>query len=360
MLGQIITSIITNIPDYSTLLNDTNQITNISFGVSDATITLNDTVDAGLTVGKYFIITGALFKNEIVSLTPVVGVGYQVETTVNHDLSEDYHDTVQITGFGGSWDDTFTIVSVDSPKEFTISTSLGAPVGTGYILEDRYNTIRGVQTITGATSSTLTFDTTTPFKVYDLTNAVINYNPRITAVYDIESAQRHFNPREGSYQNKPWAYVIYDSSAASKDTTIDSDARARHTKLEAVSQELDLDFDVVIFKENSERNTVRIVQDELLEFRYALLKSLLGLRIDFTNYANNERYIVSFLGDSPALYAGAYYAHAYSFQTQLLITTEETIENKDTAALRSFDIDLFLGFDDYEKVKKEIDMDFPS
>lgn len=357
MLNQIIASMIANIADYSTLLNDSNPITNIVFGVGDATITLQNTL-SNLFVGNTFIIRDALFKNEIVALTPVIGVGYQVETTVNHDLSENFQTTVDIVGFGGAWDDTFTIVSVDSPTEFTISTALGAPAGTGYILEDRFGTIRGSQQITAITSNTITFATTTPFQPYDLTDAVINYNYRITSVFNEESAIKHYNLRAS--QKKTWAYVIYENSDVSKDNTIDSDSIGKHTKVDTFSQELAVNFNVLVIKDNSDNNTTKDIQNELLSFRFPLLKSVLGLRIKFANYENAERYMVSFVGDSPAFYAGAYYAHLYSFQTQLIISTSETIEEKNTAALRNFDIDLFLEFDNYTQIKKEIDMEFPT
>ena len=355
-----------NIADYSTLLNDSNPITNVSFGVGEATITLQDTLPSNLTAGNAFIIRNALYKNEIVSLTPIVGVGYVVETSVNHDLTEEFQDTVQITGFGGAWDSTFDVVSVDTQTTFTISTSLAAPVGTGYVLENRYGTISlepnegitGAQTVSSVTSNTITFATTTPFQNYDLTNATANYGYRVTGAYNIESAQRHYNQRESL--KKSWAYIIYDGSDVSKDNTIDSDSIGRHTKKDAFSQELILNFDILVLKDASDRNSAMRLQDELLDFRYPLLKSLLGLNITFENYVNSQLYFVSFLGDTPALYAGAYYGHLYSFQTQLVISTCETVENKNIAALRDFDIDLFLEFDNYEQVKKEIDMDFPN
>jgi hypothetical protein len=331
---------IANIADFSSLLNDSNPITDVVFGVGDATITVQNTLPSNLLTGNNFIIRNALFKNEIVSLTPVIGTGYQVETLVNHDLTEDFQETVQITGFGGAWDDTFTVVSVDGQKTFTISTALSAPTGTGFVLEDRFGTIRGAQVITSLTATTITFATTTPFQVYDLTSATANYNYRITSVFDLESAEKHYNERTS--QNKPWAYLIYSDSLVSKDNTIDSDSIGRHTKLEAFSQQLDINFDILIIKDNSDKNTTRAVQDELLDFRYALGKSVLGYRVIFDNYTNSSRYLISFLGDSPAFYAGAYYGHLYSFQTQLIIDTFDTVDERNVAALRDFDIDLFL------------------
>jgi hypothetical protein len=347
---------IANIADYSSLLNDSNPITNVVFGVGDATITVQDTLPSTLEVGKVFIIRNALFKNEIVSLTPIIGVGYQAETLLNHDLTENFQEIVQIIGFGGAWDDTFTIVSVDGQKTFTFSTTLGAPVGTGYILEDRFGTIRGVQTITAITATTITFAITTPFQVYDFTNGITaNYNYRITSNFDEESAKRHYNERTSA--NNAWAYVLYDGSLVSKDNSIDSDSFGRHTKIEAFSAELDINFSILIIKDNSDKNTTREIQDELLDFRFALCKSVLGYRIIFDNYTNSSRYLISLLGDSPAFYEGAYYGHLYSFQTQLIISTNDTVDNKNVSALKDFDIGLFLEFDNYEKLKKEIEID---
>lgn len=359
MLNQIIASIISNISYYSTLLNDTNDITNITFGVNVATVTLSDTVDTSLIIGRKFNITGALFKNEIVSLTPVLG-GYIVETIVNHDLTYLYDcpTTAQLTGFGGAWDDTFTVSSVDSPTTFTITTNLSAPTGTGYFLEDRYGTVRGEQTIIGVTSNTITFSTTTPFQLYDLTNAKINFNYRITTAFDEESALRHYNERVSS--KKPWAFLIYGNALPSKDNTIDSDSIASYAKIDAISQMVDINFSILVILDSSDHNTSQVIQNQLIDFRFPLLKGVLGLRIDFEDYLNNQKYLVAFAGDAPAIYTGAYYGHSYNFQTQLIVSTAETIDNRDTAALRTMDIDLYLEGDNYEKIKKEIHIEFPT
>lgn len=360
MLKQIIASIIKNISFFTPLLNDANSINDIIFGINVSTITLDDPVDPRLTVGRKFNITDALFMNEIVSITPVIDIGYKIETSVNHDVSflYDVPTTVYIKGFDGAWDDIFNVISVDSPTELTIETDLPAPTGTGYLLEDRYGTIRGEQTIIGVTNDTITFSTTTPFQLYDLTDAKINYNYRITTAYDEESALRHYNERSTS--KKPWAFLIYNEAIPSKDNTIDSDSVASYTRVNAISQTVDINFSILVVVDCSDYNTSQAIQDQLIDFRFPLLKSVLGLKIEFADYLNNERYLVAFAGDSPAVYTGAYYGHTYNFQTQLIISTNETIDNLDTVALRTMDIDLYMEPDDYENVKKTIHMEFPT
>lgn len=358
MLKQIIQSLILNIDNYTDLFHDSNAVTDIVFGVGEATITLNDTLPSTLSVGKNFKIQNALFKNEIVSLTPIIGTGYQAETIVNHDLTEGSQTTVEITGFGGSWDDTFYIISVDSPNQFTFSTGLEAPVGTGYILEDRYGTIRGIQQIKSFTSNTITFDTDTPFTLYDLTNIYINYNYRIGCVYNTESAVKHYN--QISTFNKAVIYLIYDSSTASKDVNIDTDSIARFTKTEEISQLIDQNFYLFVIMDNSDENNILNVQNEMLELRFALFKSLIGLTIDYPDFSNSLLFKIVYTGDSPAVYNGAYYGHLFSFQNQLIIGEDETVENTDISAFRNLDLGLFLQFDNYEEVKKTISIDLPN
>jgi len=356
MISQIIKSMIFNIADYSNKLNDYNVITGVNSDSGSILLTCEDDIDSNLLEGNYILITGALFKNELESLTAVTG-GYLVETTVNHDLTEDFQTTINLVGFGGSWDDTFVIASINGPKTFTITTSLSSPAGTAYLLENRYGSIRGFQIITAIDGKTLTFASDTSFLLYDLTNAKINYNYRITSVFDDEAAIAHYNAN--STTDKAWAYILYDGTIASKDVNIDSDSIAKMSRVDAISQEIIIGFSILVIEGSSNYNTSQVVQNSLINFRYPILKSIYGLQINFDNYLNADRQGVVFLGDSAASYKGGIYLHIYNFQTQLYLTVYETIENNASAAMRSIDLSLLLEYDDYTNTKKEVKIILP-
>ena len=123
-------------------------------------VTVTTSAVHGLETGSFVNVHGTKLINTIVGFTfDAVTNTVEFETGVQHDLTLDFHEEIEIRGFI-NYDGFYTLVDVaEGHLKFTISGS-EAPVGSGALWEQRIDDINGLYQITVVSDTVFTYNKT--------------------------------------------------------------------------------------------------------------------------------------------------------------------------------------------------------
>ena len=308
----------------------------------------------GLSVGDYINIKDVISVNPISSVSLDSGV-VTATTTVYHDLTSTFHETINLSGFNNVADGNYPLLSVPTGLTFTFAND-DLPTGTGQLNENRIDGINGRYAVSSITDKTkFRISSTTVFTSFIVSSGKVMARIRISGLVSEDLLEKYYTEHEA---NEYWAFVIPLPTIASFDRKIQSDAKQKKQSSDEILTECVNPFSVFVVAPSINTIGGRYISDDMVDIRTAICKSLVGVKFD-SGFTESEKYITTFSGDGFFNYVGAYYIHRFEFENVYLFGQEDAVDLPDTRAFRRFEIDIKMEFDDYDLVKKSIDGDLP-
>lgn len=312
-----------------------------------------------LSAGDLFNVHGIRMKNPLSAVSFSNGI-ITFTTSIDHDLTEGWHETVRLEGLTGLDDGDYELDTVPSKTTFTIKSDAEPTLNSGVLLEDRIDGANGQFQVSAVVNST-TIKAIAPenaFSAFSLVDgeSIISTKPRISGISSVERIEKAYTQQNN---NEFWAFVVTDGSQASYDRDTNSDATVRREKADLLRYEMREDFHVYVVCPAEEYKSGRFLSDEMLAIRAALCKALCGVAFDSGFSTEPDRFLTIFQSDGLQNYVGAYYIHRFTFETVFNFNVDDACDPADTRAFRRFEVDYKLTFDNFVDVKKEADGDLP-
>ena len=348
-IRDIILRLLAELPRHTNFFTDSISISNLTY--SAGTVTATTSTAHGLVTDNYINIEGAFAKNPISSLTQTDNIATAV-TTNAHDLTEGYQTTVKISGANQSeYNGIKTLLSVIDRNTFTFQVT-GDPTtpATGTILLEEqksfeYNGFFQITKIDDTHFSyTITGTPTTP-----ATGTIkCNYNIRISGGIDVAKLMSSYSKQS---VNKLWAFVVPDDVTANKSNQVKDDGIYIFQQGQDFSQICLQDFSVFVFIPTANSIASREEYDTMVDVRVALIKALVGYKLD-SYFSQGNKFGVVYNGDGFNNYINAYYVHEFRFQTRFEIDSDDLDLNETNTAWRDFAISILNNAD--SNIIKEI------
>lgn len=328
-LHDIVTQLQLVLPKHTDYFSETLSVSTIVASGGTATVTTSS--PHGLTTGYSVSIIGAE-QNTPLTAVSKDGLVFTFTTTTAHDLTYGYpgYETVNLSGFtDGAWNDSFTLMAVDSRTTFKVKSTNTLPsLNTNEVLpEARMDGINGYYSVTVV--DTTSFAVTGDFLDGSYYNATAKTSARIAGSVTINMALEKYTKHS---LDDMWLFVVAGDGGVSKDRTVTSDARVSvgggDMKLTVVDG-----FSVYAVKnttnESAAASSLDIARHELLG---PIVSSLFGVRLD-TGVTATGIYPVMFLGHGLEEYDRAYLVYRYDFEFAYeLSSSDSVLEAGDTRA----------------------------
>lgn len=355
---DIIFKLQSRLPEKSPYFSDRLDIASIT--LAGSTVTVATAIDHNLNTGDLVLMGGVLSPVEIDSF--VVGATETTITTVtDHDLTlnssipYDLTQQVQITGTG--FDESYLLVDVPNRRTFVIKNGVALPATVVFLQEQGagYNGLKTV-TVTSATTFTYELDFVTP-EPNHLDSSYVYKGMRISGAVSIEVIEQSYSAQE---LDNVWAFVVLGEFSANKDRRTDDDAITTEGRQNDFRQKIIQNFDVYLYIPNKGNiltdTNGRAGRDLVEAIRVPLFQSILGENLESPLNAQGER-VVTYTGDAPFLYNGAYYIHQIGFQQVVEITAADTAIESFNRAFRDIDVTHRNQFSDLAVYTSFIDLD---
>lgn len=308
----------------------------------------------GLSVGDYITIKDVISVNPISSVSLDSGV-VTATTTVYHDLTSTFHETINLSGFSNVDDGDYPLLAVPTGLTFTFANE-DLPTGSGQLNEDRIDGINGRYAVTAITNTTkFRVSSTTVFTSFEVTSGKVVSGIRVSGFVSEDLIEKYYTEHS---VNEYWAFVIPQPTTTSFDRRIQSDAVQKKQKSDELFIECINPFSVYVVAPAINTIGGRYISDDMVDIRIAICKSLVGVKFD-SGFTESDKYITTYLADGFFNYVGAYYVHKFDFENVYQFSQEDAVDLADSVAFRRFEIDIKMKFDDYGLVKKSIDGDLP-
>ena len=369
------------LPNFTSLFSDVISLT--SLVSASNVVTATSTTPHGLNPGDYININGALVPLPIVNLTSVdtggdivnyalngpypngalfgktvAQLGTNVafaETSLPHDLTEKWNETVQISGATpDGYNGTLYLLQVPNRKNFAylLNGTLASPA-TGTDITLLQNVPFGfngwIQILTTPTDTTFTYAANGTLPDCTAQGTIIaQTTPRISGALTYDKANYAYTAK---LPNKIWGFVVVNDDVASKDRNTNSDAVAVFNSGAAYFRQLISDgFSFYVFcpatyvdNGGEQIDSGGIEERDLMEDLYpALLKSLCRVRLP-TPFNEESVGQIIFLEHGFHDYLDAYYIHRFLFEQSYYIDILDTNPNNNTVAFR----DVFFYYDSF-------------
>jgi hypothetical protein len=352
-ISQIISQLWQTLPRFTDLFSDTQG--DISLSKNGSVVTATCLLPHGLTTGDYIFVNGALTPIDIESLTSSNGIATAV-TLENHDLTEGYQDTVQISGADQSeYNGIHNLLTVPNRRTFTFSIS-GTPISpaTGQIvlisnLKYGYN---GLQQITVVDDSTFTYVVENDFGTPALGDISIQKNIRISGAVSIERATEAYTKQE---QNKCWMFCISGNHSASRDIYTKSDVLYKDLFNTDFRQTVMHEIFIYVFIPTVYSISAVYERDLMEDIQRYLFKSILRLRV-VSDFEDQTEYCLVFTGHSFFGYERAYYIHEFKFEYVYDLTYQDAVDEDDSVAFRDIRLQ-FRNEYDQNIINNNVDLD---
>jgi hypothetical protein len=350
---EIVTQLQAVLPTITTLFNDSISITSLTN--SSDLVTATTAAAHGLTTGKAVVISGAIAPVPIATLTSDGTLASANTYPYDHDLTENYQTTVNISGADQSgYNGDFELLTVPNRYEFTFRlTSDPVSPATGDILlfdgkERGYN---GVKQVTVTSATTFTYPITGVVYSPALGTIVCAVRARITKAITIEKIL-------DSYTKQPfndlYAFVVLGNTTPSKDRNVLSDSTYKFIEGQAFRQEIIQNFSVYVIGPATTEISGANIRDLMESVRVYLFKAV--MRVHFpSGLSDNSNFVVWFDGDDFEGYFNAYYIHKFNFAINYFIEFADTVEPAYNVAFR--DTHLIIDNSPLELVTAEINLD---
>jgi len=319
--------------------------------------TVTTTVAHNLVSNDYVHIWGCLIPNAITQLAQVDGVATSV-TTVNHDLTEGYQESIEITGANESgYNGNHKLLSVPNRRTFTFEVDSSTPspaTGSPLLLEDlKLYTYNGYHEITVLNATQFTFQLEKELGSPAYGNITMKVRPRITAAASLDEALKAYTRQS---VNNLLLYVVLDNMIASKDRSEGTDAVVMVGNVVELRQLVVQQFHVYVFFPNKGRITNRKNRDDADEILASLGKCIIGnvFLSSFVELPNSVTVFVrsdfvSFVSDSTSIV----HVHDFIFEQTTYITQGDSLDNDKSVAMRDIYGKYKSSFIDDNEVKFE-------
>lgn len=333
--SDIVKQLVIEIPKHTSLFSSSVTVSSLTYAAT--TVTAITSAAHGLSTGDYVTIEGALFKNEITSLTSTDGIAYAT-TSVPHDLTEGWQDTIAISGADQSeYNGDKTLLSADTRSTFTYDIS-GSPAGpasgTIYLEENRIDTFNGRYEITVIDTTTFTYETNKTLSTVAGGTPVIYTGARIAPVVDIQAAIDAYTEQN---IDKYWAFVVIGEATISRDRAIDNDAAMLITRAESVKMLEIENMSIYVFIPTVDMIAGAQARDAIDDIYPAFLKCIGGYKPP--TYLEQSRFSgITPESHSMFAYNKAFYIHEFRWQCVRNISTDDLLPISNTRAFRDADL----------------------
>ena len=320
-LSEIVYQLSLRVPQFTQKLSEI--LTYTSASAVAGLVTVNTATPHGLSTGNHVLVN----RVEVLHTVTAVEVrNKEVYFTLasDHDLTEDFGFTAQITGANQSaYNATFPVVHVPNRRTFSIKLPIGqttAPTGTLIFHEFPQIGYGAPYPITVVDPDTFTFQFPTPLTQATL-NMTIARGQRIIGVPDLERAVELYTTKpDGKY----YAFVCMEIATVSKDRNIYNDSLTSLAATTDLRQLLIEPFSVYVFLPTTlEMGAVRQIDDCYEEIRNAMIKSVVGLKLETGLWAAAYSGAY-FTGHGLIAYNKAFYVHQYRFETTKELTLNDS------------------------------------
>lgn len=330
-LSEIVHQLRTLIPKYTTAFSTNIGISSIS--ASSGTVTVETSSAHGLSVGKAVTLSSFNFNNPISSVV-TDGLVHTIETQNDHDLTENWHEEVTLSGFTDSvWNDTHTLLSVPNRKTFTIRVNSYNPTlnGNEVLLEDRSYGVNGqFEVLTVPDSTHFTVGDSSIFDG-DYTDGVLSTKVEIYGVIDVERALQQYTEKSASN------LVMFVTPA---DAEVSQDRNARSDATATLSEGTNLRLRIidgfmvfVVINTTQDIGAVSAVDQARHVLLGPILKSLYGARFS-SGLTGEGDFKTVFTGHGVAEYNRAYLAYRYDFEMPMDLISDDAVDPTLTRAFR--------------------------
>lgn len=332
----------TEIVKSTSFFND--SITDISSAtVTGSTVTANTVSAHGLTTGQLVLVTDSntSVDNPITSATQA-GQNIEYKTSLNHDLTENFQKTVELSGFtDAGWNGTATLVEVPNRKTFRVS-GVGKPalptLNSSELLEEARSVGPGTTAsvaVTVVTANQFTYDAGV-----DLTGLSIQINEittrlRVSGSIDLPRAAASYSRQD---EGKFWAFVVTEAGSLSKARTANSDADAEEGVTTARVETFLEAFSLYIFAPTaSEIAAVKSLDICRHDLFGPIARALRGVNLATgLNQGSTNR--VSLIGHNLEAYDESKLVYRYSFQFPVFLNQADQNTTRQDVAFRDISL----------------------
>ena len=343
------------LPQFTDLFTDEVSVTSLSrVGI---TVTAITSVAHQLQTNDYVNIVSAINQNPLM-LLELVG-GYAVgTTTIDHDLTKGYQETVTVSGaVEPEYNGTFKLIDVPNRRKFIyeITGTPSTPATGSPILEENFNYgYNGYHQITVIDPVTFTYEITQqPFSPA-IGIIVARHSRRISGAVEVSRALASYTKQN---TDNMWMFAVIGDARANKSRYVLSDATDTQTDNTDFRQRIIQNFELFVFCRATQDLSGRYTKDRMEDLLQPILKSILGAK--FPSLLTEESWAgVTFEGHKFELYNEAIYVHNFEFQTVKDITFNDTSLYSDiSVAFRDIDIDYLSVDGDNTIMQSSIDLD---
>jgi len=347
---QIVLPTVTNA--FSTVLNI------VSVTPAGTTATATTVEDHGLSIGDVVNISGTLAPVVVSSITRVGEVA-TATTATPHDITEGVFNTVTLSGSNESeFNGTFPLLSANNRETFEFSVAdSGATSATGApLLEDPpgvfgYNGLVTITSVPGL--KTFTYELPVALTEPAVGNGIVSTNIQITGAINLERAVEMYTKQTTT--DALWAFVVLDTTVASKDRNTRNDAVTSAAPGSDRRQQLFQTFSVFVFNPTPDELSAREARDDMEDVMTYLFKALLYWQAPSELSASNGMGVV-FDSHQFAAYNTAFYVHEFQFQILADVTEDDTVEPAFNVAFRDIDLTMNTSLGT-EQLTASIDLD---
>lgn len=341
------------IPRYTNLFSDTLAISSLTY--SAGTVTAVTASAHGLNTNDYVYINGALTP---ITITDITRVGTQATATTasNHDLTDNYQETVTISGADqAGYNGTHNFIHQPNRRTFIFevaNTVVTPATGSPKLLQNIAAGYNGYHKITRVDDTTFTYQiTSTPESPAQGTIA-LSKSLRISAAVSIQRFMESYT-KQG--YNQLWMCVVLGNVTTSKDRLTLTDRTVFYSPMADVRITIIEPFSLYIVIPTVSEISARAARDLMSDLFPIITKSIGGKYIP-SGFSDTTQYGLIMTGHSYVEYSYAYYVHEFNFEYSYEITSRDLVATDSSVAFRDIELQFMNSFDEMIRDVK-IDLD---
>lgn len=335
-LTEIVNQIRLNLSIYTSILPSI-YFDGIIVNGGEAIVFFNSPKRNPLIAGDPIIFTGV---NYIVQLlpnfySPSENV-YVFETLTDHDLTENWHETVTFAlfqEFESEWNNAFKLLTVPNRRTFSIESNLPPPTIMGALVENRIDGINGYYQVIEPANNFFKFATSAIDGGYY--GGTLLSGVRVAAAANIDRVLEQYTKQN---TDDLWMIVLPVDVDVAKSIYADSDAVATITASDDFRLRLLDGFTLAIIKstvnESAAVEAVDLCRHDLLK---PILKTLCGVRFE-SGLTTSGDFRSSLIGHGVMRYTEAYIVYRYDFEVVMDTVVEDTVIEGDVTAFRDIEL----------------------
>lgn len=332
-----------------------------SISHTGTTVTVETSIDHGLSPGRGIYIAGVDTPIGVSSLTRDNNGLLYVETSTDHDLTKDSQETVTLigadpVGFNGD----FKLEGVANRRNFTLS---GGPTSgpltpstlpnaldiNNYL--SSYNGLFGISSTPAPNQ--LTFEVGfSPILQPVNTSGKVKGSPRITSVVTVERLIESYTRQAPTDY---WLFSVLEDTIASKDQNTPSDATSNIPRQNYMRQATIQQFHLYLVVPCSDQVGAAKARDIAEDMFRPICQSILFKKMDSGLYVGKQ-FPVMFNSHGPEGYNTAFYIHRYTFDQLADLYLEDTVGRDDDVAFRDISLGMATTIGT-ESLLADIDLD---